>query len=492
VNDYRERFLNDTFIRSLGLPTPIETNLINRQFRPDLSSGGGERYAKPQLNLEERTIYFGQEFSPVGNVEQSELRTRGPFSDFPARPPLSLAYGGESLLHDYSGLVQFWALGTNTGFQYETSFPSQWTSNILAGVNNGVSHWESYQYSGNTEVYQYFDYASRIWFGVPCGGTNPPCNKGDNLRNVMMADVPGNTSASGVFPFSIPAGFSGGATGPAGAQLAGMFIGAVFYDIANEAGLGVYKAHQIAWKMISLITNNRIFTLKDFGATVQAATHTMWPDDRYGQDVADVLASRGVPVNGATDFHDNLPVAIGPAVSIVFGTNEPFASGHPNQQPNVDQYGQYAAHTAYYTMTNAGTAYVAFQFYKHSKYGPCDELQFTDGTFNPTTGVYNNDGTYYVALTDREPGNLILIVPGTTIRSRTLRMRCADEATGFYAEDVRPFGYIVTQGTPNGFSFTVSALSSNATFKTYQLVIVDPSTNTLGAATYNWSFVFPT
>src|ERR1035441_9720769 len=47
---------------------------------------------------------------------------------------------------------------------------------------------------------------------------------------------------------------------------------------------------------------------------------------------------------------------------------------------------------------------------------------------------------------------------------------------------------MVIQATPNGFSFTVSALSSNANFKTYQLSIVDPSTNTLGAATYNWPF----
>ena len=61
-------------------------------------------------------------------------------------------------------------------------------------------------------------------------------------------------------------------------------------------------------------------------------------------------------------------------------------------------------------------------------------------------------------------------------------------ATGFYAEDVKPFGFRVIKATPNGFSFTATALSETATNKTYQLAIVDPSTNTLGAATYAWTF----
>lgn len=53
---------------------------------------------------------------------------------------------------------------------------------------------------------------------------------------------------------------------------------------------------------------------------------------------------------------------------------------------------------------------------------------------------------------------------------------------------VRAQRYIVTKAIPNGFSFTVSALASNATFKTYQLTVVDPSVATLGAASYAWTF----
>jgi hypothetical protein len=47
------------------------------------------------------------------------------------------------------------------------------------------------------------------------------------------------------------------------------------------------------------------------------------------------------------------------------------------------------------------------------------------------------------------------------------------EALGFYAEDVRPFGFRVIQATPNGFSFIVTALTETPTNKTYQLTIVD-------------------
>lgn len=68
------------------------------------------------------------------------------------------------------------------------------------------------------------------------------------------------------------------------------------------------------------------------------------------------------------------------------------------------------------------------------------------------------------------------------------RQRCPNEATGFYAEDVRPFGFRVIQATPNGFSFTAFAIAETATNKTYHLAIVDPSVATLGAASYAWSF----
>lgn len=59
---------------------------------------------------------------------------------------------------------------------------------------------------------------------------------------------------------------------------------------------------------------------------------------------------------------------------------------------------------------------------------------------------------------------------------------------GYYAEDVKPFGFRVIKATPNGFSFTVASVSETETNKTYALTVVDPSISALGPATYSWAF----
>ena len=502
VNDYRNRFLNDSFIDSLNLPAYLAANLKIRQFRPDLNQYGTPGVqAKMVLNTEELYLLAGSQISPAGNLVQVPFRTRGPFASSESLPPLSFAYDSEDSIGEYSKVAAWWVEGTNCGFPYETSFPIQWQSNCLAAVAQGLfNEWEAYRYTGNHELCKYFDYAFRIWGGAPCGGTGVPCDKGENIRNVMMADVPSNTSGDGVFPFQQPDTFDY-RYGPAGSLLAGMLFGAIFYDIANEAGLGVYKTDQIVWKTVSLITNNTQFELADFGAAVQQAARQLWPDPRpayaglslYEQDLVDVLTSRGIPMNGVSDFHSNLPPVIGSYPASLEHTGYGFGSRHPDIQPSVNYYGNYNVSYNRYFDPASNATYIAYQFYKHSKYGPCDKLALTDGTFTvnqnaPYNWSYNNDGTFYGELTNRDLGNVVVFLPGASVEFLRSRQRCPNEATGFYAEDVQPFGFICVQSTPNGFSFTVSALSSNATFKTYQLSIVDPSTNTLGAATYNWTF----
>ena len=49
-------------------------------------------------------------------------------------------------------------------------------------------------------------------------------------------------------------------------DLASLYVAAIFYDIANEAGLGVHKADLLIWKTISLITDNVNFPMRAFGA----------------------------------------------------------------------------------------------------------------------------------------------------------------------------------------------------------------------------------
>lgn len=134
--------------------------------------------------------------------------------------------------------------------------------------------------------------------------------------------------------------------------------------------------------------------------------------------------------------------------------------------------------------------YVAYQFYKHSKYGPCDKLALTDGTFSiqaDGSWTYQNDGTFHTEFKDRELGNTVLLAPARKIRwLRSLR-RCPNEFEGYYPEDVKPFGFRVIRAVANGFTFTVGRLGESDTTIAYRLTIVDPSLATLGAAIYAWS-----
>ena len=102
------------------------------------------------------------------------------------------------------------------------------------------------------------------------------------------------------------------------------------------------------------------------------------------------------------------------------------------------------------------------------------------------TRQYNNDGSFYTELANRDLGNLIVLAPGKRIRWNRWRERCENEAAGFYAEDVRPFGFRVISQTTNGFSFTAKSISETATSKIYSLTIVDPSEKVMGDGSYSW------
>ncbi len=269
------------------------------------------------------------------------------------------------------------------------------------------------------------------------------------------------TSGDGVFPFIVyPAGLSS-ADGPYGSDLAALYFAAIFYDVANEAGLGVHKADLLFWKTFSMITDTNSltrYTMRMFGTNVLEATRALWPDGRYTNDVADVLTSRGVAVNGAANFRDRLPSAIGDSISLETPSANGFGSAHPESQPSSPNYGSTIVSRNGYTLPDTNAQYVAYHFYKHSKYGPCDALALTDGTFTVTTNgwYYNTNGTFYTELTDRELGSLVLLAPGRHIRWMRTRQRCPNEATGYYVEDQRPFGFRVIQATSDGFCFTAA------------------------------------
>lgn len=489
INQYRTDFLNDTFINSLQIDAQKKKNLKFLQYRPDLVDNDPEydlNFAKPRLNTFELTFQlFALAIVPVPNVMAVSFRSRHYYASL---PPLSYAFDPEATVGDYVGLAANWITTTNTPFlsEAQANYPTNWQNNISPVINDSFSDWTAHRYLGNTEVYKYANYTSALWeddVNVTCGGeTKPACDKGKNLRNVMMFDA-ADASQNGVFPFSLPSNFQ---AGPTGSELGSLYLDAVFYDIAYEAGLGAYKTDQLYWQTISEIDNQNI-SMTVFGEKIMTAARKMFPSStpnvsRYEEEIADVLTSRGIALYGQTNFRNNLPAAIGPVNPS--GANN-FGSAQPVSQPSVNNYGAYSANNALYTHAQSAP-YMSYQFYRHSKYGPCDKLQLTNGTFD-ANGNYIPSATdpFLWEGKDRELGNLVVLAPSNSIRFRSYRARCANEKMGPYYEDVKPFGFRVIKATKNGFSFTVSRIGQTNQFV---FSIVDPSLQTLGTATYAWTF----
>jgi hypothetical protein len=523
INDYKVRFLDDNFIGQLNLSTQTQLNLKFLQYRPDFQTG--TRFAKPTLQVDEEVQPSGLGLFPDVNFVTAGARPRADI--FETLPPISVAYDDSVIVGDYAGLVSFWMIGSNQGWPSEIGFAqnNDWKSNMLPALNDGLSAWVGYRYSGDYEVNQTFRYFGKLWGNKTCGvlppagpvafpenADNISCDQGENIRNVMMYDDnnffhSGNFSVPGVFPFDQPSGITG-FHGPSGSDLSAMYVGAVFYDIASEAGLGIHKADLLIWKTVSWIDNVTNFPMRTFGAKIQEAARMLWPDGGgmsiYEDDIVDVLTSRGIPMNGAAVFTTNLPPVIGTFPETLeqsSGSQRGFGTDHPMIQPTENQYGLFSANFNGYTTPETNASYFAYEFYKHSKIGPADEIRLTDGTYNPSNGDYNGDGSYFHLLKDREPGNLIVLSPGRTIRWVWWGARADNELEGFYAEDVRPFGFRVIKATPNGFSFTVEELSHVGDplekafeqsgelvgVKTYRTSIVDPSLRLIGDAAYNWT-----
>ena len=529
ITDYRRRFLNNSFVDSLDLPADIRDNLKNRQYRPDLNMSGGEAEVKPRIRLVEGITADGLGIVPDENKLTIPVRTRGNNEPFYSRPVYSSAFDPELLVGEYAGLVSFWVIGDNAGFPPEGGFssPSFWTNNILPALNDGLTAWVGHRYTGNTEVYKNFLYGLRTWnpdnILAHCGGVNYPCDKGLSVKNVMMINET-QIDAQGVFPFRRPFfvnpdyGYDYDyefRDGPNGSDLAAMFFAALYYDIANEAGLGGRKADMLIWKSISLVDDANNLSMREYGSKVLEAARLLWPSDTpvsapfipptidggaemlsiYEQDIADVLTSRGIPLYGVASFKDNLPTAIGSyPESLEKDSPNGFGSSHPETQPD-NWPGFFNYYWNGYSHLDAQPAdYVAYKVMKHAKYGPCDYLAVTDGTLvnsDDEESIYQNDGSFYHEIRGRELGNKVIFAPGNHIRWLRIRKRCAfsgdnDGDSGYYVEDTRPLGFRVESAMTNGFSIHVESLGDMGSFKRYAVTPVDPSFNTLGDAQYDY------
>lgn len=519
ITDFRKSVLNDSFLYALGLNPEILTNIMHRQFRL-----GAPIYseAKPVVRLEET---FGTGGLSILQSNELEVKgvTRVDSGVYASMPPLGGQFASEAVVGDYANMIVNYVMGTDLGLPTEVGFANgsvfDTRSSIMPALGDALAAWSAYVWSGHEEVYQGFYSMARereilLQTPVNCGVSEPvpndtfyPCDRGVKLDNVMMFDeyvyFPWGQirpegpdggdrykapKADGTFPFMKNPAMDP-IDGPELADLAAFYFAAIFYDIANEAGLGNRKANMIFWKLFSLIDDSKRndLSMREFGDLVlQAAAQLNMTD--YLTDIAAVLRSRGIPLYGEDKFYDGFPAAVGTSGGLektetaILG----FGTSHPDSQPNVVSYGFVSDYWNGYTMPGAGAQdYVAYQFMKHSKYGPCDYVALTDGTFD-SNNVYQGDGTYYHEFTGRELSNRVVLAPGGHIRWLRYRKRCDNETEGYYAEDVRPLGFRVINALTNGFSIQVYEYAGWwGNKKKYDISVVDPSVSSAAEATYD-------
>lgn len=504
-------FTSQEFLDQLGVSAQVK-QWYAQGYRADLQ--GLTRSNRVLVRFDEAVSPDFLAVFDTSNLLLVRYRTGADYFDWATSEPLSPGFDCGVLLGDYAGLVAGWLIGCTNFLPYRTA-----NANLLA-LNNGLSTWVAYMHDGNPDVYKYASYVIRQVGARPCGtitnnvvwtnyanqvftnyGGFPDCFKGNNIRNVMMYDETNTTH--GTYPFGALVGLQpptgSNYDGPISWDLAGIYFGAIFYDISQEVGLGDAKANLLIWKTFSIIDVCDTFPMRNFATYVLAAANLLWPDAAhpgqsiYDTQLKDVLRSRGIAIGAESDFRQNLPAPIGPVRK---ASANQFGSSIPESHPTTGSYGFFNYFENSYTQPGTATNdYVVYQFYKHSKYGPCDKLIVTDGTFTDlgsTNFSYDANGSYYHELQDRELGNLLLMVPGATIDFVRLRQRCFNEHDGFYPEDVRPFGFRVIQAVTNGFVWKTTRLYSSSSNIMYQFEIVDPSQTTLGPATYSWTFTDPT
>lgn len=526
ISDYRRRLLDASFIADLGLDSEREANLNSRQFRLGGLIGQTLPLVRPVVKAHEDTNGLFFQLFPFANVIFSPVASQSPANP---QPFVSYAFDPGFVAGEYAGLAAFWIIGTDEGFPSESGFgeTSGWIQNMLPALSDGINVWTAYRYekllngppegtmpppdsAPHAEVFRYKDFAARVWsqkaaLGDTLTTHGLPVDKGRSIDNVMMFDEL-NTTRNMVFPFTAPA-LIVGSEGPINADLAAVYIGAIFYDIANRAGLGDRKADLLLWKTISLIDHIDTLPMREWGQLVLTAAGALWPVDPgdpglggvYDEDIRKVLIARGIAVDiplttpigdASVDFKSFIPAPIGSfPVSLEKSSANGFGSSMPETQPDLSS--NFTFFSNGYTHLDGGVATVAYQTYQHSNYGPCDMLFLTDGTFtsDATSWSYNNDGSYFIELTGREMANRIILAPNTTIRWMRVRGKCSTQAEGYYIEDVRSLGFRVIDAVSDGFSFRVRRPAGPLTTNRYLLEIADPSLNEANwsETTYDWT-----
>ena len=524
VDRFRSDFADDAFVTSLDLPPDIEANITVRQYR-DSGFGPGVEHNRdnPRLRSEEGfslSTTLGISIEPVINVVTFGSRSRRPPDLAGDLPIVSHGFDRGAVVGEYAGLFPFWLSPVNDLYPPDGLFDNQHPGSMTAVINDSFNNWASYRYTGESELWRTIYANLRLWAGRPVGGEEGiPALRGKEIGelNSMMFDE-NDTSGDQIYPYKneLPGGLTQDDY-PDGGDRAGLFLAALWYEMANDGGLGAEKVDMIVWKTLSMIPDVQTFTMRQFGDLMLTAAAELWPDSTdptrsvYHDLLVQVMASRGIAVYGVSDFRDNLPARVGDAGTLDVQTTSAFGTTHPDRQADMSlstwNYDNKRIFRNGYTAPDSDFDYMTYSFYKHSKYGPGDKVLFSDGSFsgpedftdqqlaenNDPFGEWREDGSYQIQLEGREAGNVTLFTPGNEVDWVRHRNRLPNEAAGPSTIDMHSFGWIATQSMKNGFSIETRRIGSDAATITYEVSIVDPSLDLTGGlrtgpAEYDWSF----
>jgi len=491
-------------LQAIGLDAERKFNVIHRGYRPDLVGIDPQFLNRPPSHLVQEDHVAGPfQLLPTLNVQvaPSLIRLGG---DRGVEPPMSYSLDSAFTVGEHIGLRAFALTETNKGFPSEFGFGLGWSGeqDISPILNDALNLWIAYDYSDVTDTASNFWFMIRRWAWLTNGNPNlcdtlgaPACLSGNNIDSVLTYRREIN-NRDGIFPPRQPTSYLTG-MGAIDADLAGIFVASLFYEISLF--IGKRNTTRLFLKMLSMFGDEHFENLNmvAFANLLLQATDELFGQEGYSEIVRRQLVKKGVPYNPAvTNVDLYFPVAVGdfPA-SLEKSSANRFGSSFPDSQPTVDNnvVGPGSAiyySNGYFVDENPQTKGMGLKFWEGSRYGPCDYLAITDGTFD--AAQYNGDGTYYHELRDRGLENLVAIVPGNRVRWLRYRGKCADWNDGDYTNDFRPPGFRVTQANLNGYSFKVTRLFETSTHIRYRLEVIDPLIDEvpgLQSVQYLWSFL---
>ncbi len=314
--DVHNRILNSQFYSSLGLSADILKNVTTRFFRVDgLPDPGGtieDVRRRANLLLGMSSILFLNIQLAIGQNQFNPLHYFNP--QVPVGPA-SVTFGSFEVL-DALGLVAYWLQAVPTRrLISDASNPNFWRYHVWGSVNDLFSNWFAMRYgqiNNDPEAENIF----RLGVWIEQGLASPPSNCGlpGNLPQGWEFMSPAQISALGLpsrlrpecapkfsikdsvrtFDESPDAVLKGNVNivprqsglgsyysptaVPVLSDDVGLMLTAIFYDLADDFGLGFPAVDRLLVKSVSLIDRVEPFHMRYFAHLVREAARRLWPD----------------------------------------------------------------------------------------------------------------------------------------------------------------------------------------------------------------------